>query len=154
MTEPTTEGKPEKPEMLFQVDQQVSINAYFEADVDGELVKFQITNRYGASADKIVKTAFASIEAFKALRQAYPKPKMQTASTTIPVRDETGVPVVDGNTGKPVMTDLPEGVHLFTVSGLVHDKNKDAQKDILRVFSLEAPYKKGFAVGSSQPPPE
>lgn len=73
---------------------------------------------------------------------------------TIPVRDENGTPVVDGNTGQPVMTDLPEGVHLYTVAGLVHDKNKDGTKDILKVFTVEQPYHKGYGVSCFHPPAE
>lgn len=80
--------------------------------------------------------------------------KLPAPQSTIPVTDETGIPVVDGNTGKPVTTNLPEGVHLFTVSGLVHDKNKDGTKDLLKVFTVEAPYNKGYGVTCFHAPPE
>jgi len=72
----------------------------------------------------------------------------------IPARDETGVEIVDGNTGEPVMTNLPDGVHLYTVSGLVHDKNKAGDKDILKVFTVEAPYNKGYGVACFHVPAE
>ena len=75
-------------------------------------------------------------------------------ANTVPMRDETGDPVVDGNTGQPVMENLPEGVHLFTVAGLVHDKNKDGTKDILKVFTVEQPYHKGYGVACFHPPAE
>jgi hypothetical protein len=58
----------------YQVDQQVSVNAFFEADVEGETVKFQVTSRYGSTPEKIVKTTEAAIEAYKILRAAYPMP--------------------------------------------------------------------------------
>jgi len=77
--------------------------------------------------------------------------KMAIPQSTIPVTDETGVPVVDGNTGKPAMTTLPEGVALYTVAGLVHDKNKDGTKDLLKVFTVEAPYNKGYGVTCFHP---
>ena len=75
-------------------------------------------------------------------------------SNVVPARDENGTPVVDGNTGEPVMTSLPEGTHLFTVAGLVHDKNKDKTKDILKVFTVETPYNKGYGVACFHPSAE
>lgn len=73
MTTPTQEVKPEQ-QYIYQTDQQVSVNAFIEIEVDGEPVKFQVTSRYGASPDKITKTASAAIEAYKSLRTSYPKP--------------------------------------------------------------------------------
>jgi hypothetical protein len=72
-------------------------------------------------------------------------------TSKIPAQDETGVPIIDGNTGEAVLTDLPEGVHLYTVAGLVHDKNKEGTKDILKVFTIEAPYHKGYGVSCFHP---
>jgi len=72
---------------------------------------------------------------------------------TIPVRDENGTPVVDGNTGQPVMTTLPQGVRLYQVSGLAHDKTKNS-KDVLKVWTVEEPYNKGYGVSCFHPPAE
>jgi hypothetical protein len=64
--------------------------------------------------------------------------------------DETGTPIVDAE-GKPVTAPLPQGVHLFTVAGLFHDKNKDGTKDILKVLTVEPPYNKGYGVSCFHP---
>ena len=72
MTEPTQAVKSEM-DFIYQVDQQVSVNAFIDIDINGEPVRFQITNRYNSSAEKIVKTTTAAIEAFAALRAQYPR---------------------------------------------------------------------------------
>jgi hypothetical protein len=72
-------------------------------------------------------------------------------TNTIPVIDELGAPVVNAD-GKPEMTKLPDGVRLYTVASLVHDKNKDGTKDILKVFTVEPPYNKGYGVACFHPP--
>lgn len=71
---------------------------------------------------------------------------------TIPVRDENGTPVVDQDRN-PVMTTLPEGVHLFQVTGLAHDKTQTG-KDVLKVWTAEEPYNKGYGVSCFHPPAE
>lgn len=73
-------------------------------------------------------------------------------SSTVPAVDELGTAIVDGNTGEQQTVQLPEGVHLFTVASLVHDKNKDGTKDILKVFTVEQPYNKGYGVACFHPP--
>jgi hypothetical protein len=83
----------------YQVDQQVSVNAFFEAVVEGETVKFQVTSRYGSTPDKIVKTTEAAIEAYKALRAAYPLPERPAF---IPAPQEPiHQPIDDGGNGLP-----------------------------------------------------
>lgn len=68
-------------------------------------------------------------------------------------RDATGLPVVDPE-GKPVMVNLPDGVHLFTVAGVFHDQNKDKDKDILKVVTVEKPYNSKYGVSCFHAPPE
>lgn len=76
-----TDQTPEvKQNYNYQTDQQVSVNAYLEIAVNGEPVKFQVTSRYGASPEKIVKTTEAAITAYSMLRVMYPKPEATTAS--------------------------------------------------------------------------
>jgi len=72
MTEPTQAVKQEM-EFMYQVDQQVSVNAFIDIDINGEAVRFQITNRYNSNPEKIVKTTQAAIEAFTQLRSLYPR---------------------------------------------------------------------------------
>lgn len=72
---------------------------------------------------------------------------------TIPLRDENGTLVVDANTMQPQMVPLPEGVHLFTVAGLAHDKTKSG-KDVLKVWTVETPYNGGYGVSCFHPPAE
>lgn len=149
-----TDQKPEvKPELqhVYHTDQQVSVNAYFDADVNGEAVKFQVTSRYGSTAEKIVKTTEAAITAYSMLRALYPKP---VPSTKTPLVDETGTPVVDAQTGAPVMTDLPAGVKVYRVAGLAHDKTATTKKDVLKVWTAEEPYNKGYGVSCFHPPAE
>jgi hypothetical protein len=67
----------------YQVDQQVSINAFFDAPIDNELVRFQVTSRYGSSPEKIVKTTEAAIEAYKELRAAHPLPEKVAAPAPV-----------------------------------------------------------------------
>ena len=149
MTDQKPEVKPEY-EYQYQVDQQVSVNAYFETEINGEAVKFQVTSRYGSTAEKIVKTTEAAITAYSMLRALYPKP---VPSTKTPLVDETGTPVVDAQTGAPVMTDLPAGVKVYRVAGLAHDQTKNG-KDVLKVWTTEEPYSKGYGVSCFHPPAE
>lgn len=153
MTEPNPVVKPEL-QHVYHTDQQVSVNAYFEAEINGEAVKFQIMSRYGSTAEKIVKTTEAAITAYSMLRALYPKPAPPPAPTgTIPMRDETGVPVVDVQTGAVIQAPLPVGVKLYTVSGVAHDRTKSG-KDVLKVWTVEDPYNKGYGVSCFHPPHE
>ena len=72
MTEPNQAVKQEM-EFTYSVDQQVSVNAFIDIDINGEPVRFQITNRYNSNPEKIVKTTQAAIEAFTQLRGLYPR---------------------------------------------------------------------------------
>lgn len=71
MTQP--EVKAPEQDYHYQVDQQVSVNARIQVEIDGETVDFQITSRYGASTEKILKTASHAIEAYQMLRQEFPR---------------------------------------------------------------------------------
>ncbi len=73
MTEPTQAVNPTS--FNYSVDQQVSVNAFIDIDVNGEPVKFQITSRYNSTPEKIVKTTKAAIEAFAAIRAEYQRPE-------------------------------------------------------------------------------
>ena len=57
----------------YNIDQKVSINAFFDVDINGEPVRFQVTSRYHATPEEIAKTTEAGIEAFTLLRQKYPR---------------------------------------------------------------------------------
>jgi hypothetical protein len=157
MTDQKTEVKTEvKPELqhVYHTDQQVSVNAYFEADVNGETVKFQITSRYGSTTAKIVSTTEALVTAYSMLRAMFPKPAPPPIPTaTIPMTDETGVPVVDSQTGQAVQALLPAGVRLYTVAGVAHDQTKTG-KDVMKVWTVEEPYGKGYGVSCFHPPAE
>lgn len=71
MAEPTQEVKTS---FNYAVEQQVSVNAFIDVEINGEAVKFQITSRYNSTPDKIVKTTKAAIEAFAQIRSEYPRP--------------------------------------------------------------------------------
>jgi hypothetical protein len=96
-----TETKPEQ-EYVYQVDQQVSVNAFIDVDVRGENVRFQITNRYGASPEKVIKTAMASIEAYIALRDLFPRTLVTPTLPPEKKLDGTQPQSVMGNT-RPVV---------------------------------------------------
>ena len=55
-----------KQQFTYAVDQQVSVNAFIDVEIEGENVRFQITSRYNSTADKIVKTTKEAIAAFAA----------------------------------------------------------------------------------------
>src|SRR5258706_5467186 len=71
-----------------------------------------------------------------------PKPLPESANK-IPLTDENGTPVVDINRN-PVMSALPDGVHVFTVAGFGHDRTKSSNKDVLKGWTQEKPYIKGY----------
>lgn len=75
MTTPNAEAKQIEQDYHYQVDQQVSVNAFFDAPIDSETVRFQVTSRYGASPEKIIRTTEAAIEAYKQLRATHPLPE-------------------------------------------------------------------------------
>ena len=66
-------------------------------------------------------------------------------------RDETGVPVVDGD-GNAIMTNLPEGTNLYTVKAVFHDRTKTGNKDVLKVVTVEKPYDTKYGVSCFHPP--
>ncbi len=83
MTEPTQAVNATS--FNYSVDQQVSVNAFIDIEINGEPVRFQITSRYNSTAEKIVKTTKAAIEAFALIRAEYHKPSQPTQ----PAKSET-----------------------------------------------------------------
>lgn len=149
MTDPTEVKQELKYE--YQVDQKVSVNSNIDVEINGEVVRFLVTARHGSAAENIVKLTESAITAYSMLRALFPKP---TPSTKTPLVDETGTPVMDAQTGAPVMTDLPAGVKVYRVAGLAHDKTKTTNKDVLKVWTAEEPYNKGYGVSCFHPPAE
>ena len=76
----------------------------------------------------------------KVLSSISPAPANQ-----IPAKDENGTPIIDGNSGQPAMTILPNGTHLFAVKALFHGKTKTG-KDTLGVVTVEPPYNRKWGV--------
>lgn len=107
MTQPNPEVKEQQ--YIYQTDQQVSVNAFVDVLVDGEAVKFQVTSRYGSTPEKIFKTTSAAIEAYRMLRQSYPKP--EHAPRVSDVAPESGEKKYEP---KPVQHEgLPDGMDAF-----------------------------------------
>lgn len=97
-----------KQQFTYAVDQQVSVNAFIDIDIEGENVRFQITSRYNSTADKIVKTTKEAIAAFAALRVEYPRTE-RTPAPAQPTQTQTGEKKKFEN--KPVpASELPEGL--------------------------------------------
>jgi hypothetical protein len=85
MEKPTTE----KPEVTqtFARDQAVSINSFFDVEIEGETVRLQITTRNGADTARIVSVVNEHIGAYTALRQEHPRTVVQVKPATAePVR--------------------------------------------------------------------
>ena len=122
MTEPTQAVKSEM-EFMYQVDQQVSVNAFIDIDINGESVRFQITNRYNSSAEKIVKTTTAAIEAFTALRAQYPRsvqpPQSKPAEHKQEFKEEHAGTYEDPRSFKAVavVVSMTDGKQYFKVKG-------------------------------------
>jgi hypothetical protein len=97
---------------IYNTDQQVSVNAFIDIDIEGENVRFQVTSRYGAKSEKIVTTTAQAIAAYKELRGMYPRPV-----AIVPEQVEKRVPIDDS--GNP----LPE-IKVATAGKLAYeDKN-------------------------------
>jgi len=77
--------------------------------------------------------------------------KAKPAPTTVQERDDSGIPVVDGE-GQPVLIPLPANTHLFTVKGFYRGQNKDKTKDFLKVVVEEKPYNGKFGHNVFHPP--
>ena len=67
------EDKTPKMEYTYSVEQEASVNSYFDLEIGGETARFQITARYGTTPEKIVKTVDALITAYSNLRELYPR---------------------------------------------------------------------------------
>lgn len=112
------------PNYLYQVDQQVSVNAYFETEIGGETVRFQLTARYGATAEKIAKTLRTTIEAYQGLRQEFPRqvvtpPTAPTEPTRHPIDDS-------GNEQPQVLTATAGRLSIEMKDGRYYYKVMDA----------------------------
>jgi hypothetical protein len=83
-------------------------------------------------------------------RPATTQRKPTPTATKIQERDETGTPVIDGE-GKPVMVDLPQGAHLFTVKKVYHGKTQTG-KDFVGIITEEKPYSIKWGVKCFHPP--
>ena len=57
----------------YQVEQEVSVNAFLDVEISNEWHKIQVTNRYGSTPEKIVATAENLISAIAVLREAHPR---------------------------------------------------------------------------------
>jgi hypothetical protein len=101
--------QPKEQEYVYQVDQQVSINAFLDVPIDAELVRFQVTSRYGSTAEKIVKTTEAVIDAYKQLRAAHPLPERKTVEAPRPAEQAATSEAKKGYEHKPVAS-VPDGL--------------------------------------------
>ena len=118
------ETKPIEQDYHYQVDQQVSVNAFLDIDILGETVRFQVTNRYGATPEKIIKTVKAEIEAYAALRQEFPRaivqpqPQKPTEPTYQPIDDGgNDLPDVKSFTAEKLVVDMHDSKFSFKVTG-------------------------------------
>lgn len=104
----------------YQVDQQVSVNAYFDTEIEGETVRFQITSRYNSTPEKIVKTVNTAIKAFEMLRQDHSRqfiaPPVQEVRVPI---DDSGneQPEVKTFTADKLSVSMHDGKYYYKVVG-------------------------------------
>lgn len=104
----------------YQVDQQVSINGFFDVEINGETARFQITNRYGATPEKIVKTVKAAIDAFTLLRQEFPRNLVVAKPQEVrqPIDDSGNeLPTVNTFTATRMTVDMHNGKLSFKACG-------------------------------------
>lgn len=95
----------------YSKEQTASVNAFVDIDVNGEVVRFQITSRFGATPEMIAKTATSAVEAFKLLRESYPRPEgkvspapQQTTEKKFEVKPVDAAELPEG---------LPDGIEAF-----------------------------------------
>ncbi len=69
----TEETKTPKMDYTYNVEQEASVNSYFDVEIGGETARLQITARYGTTAEKIIKTVDALITAYGTLRELHPR---------------------------------------------------------------------------------
>lgn len=123
----TQQEQPQAPKQdyHYQVDQQVSVNAYFDVDVAGETVRFQITSRHGSTPEKIIKNVEAAIEAYTILREKHPRNLVQVQQPPAPQEpkyqpiDDSGHELPNTNffTADKLTVDMHDGKFFFKVSG-------------------------------------
>jgi hypothetical protein len=120
-------------------------------------VPINVTARAATSADALRDLMKTVVWAMGEYEMTVEKPAPPAAPVvpqpTITVTDETGVPVIDAVTGKPMTAPLPEGVRLYTVAQVFHDKTKSG-KDVLKVITAEEPYNTKYGVSCFHPSPE
>jgi hypothetical protein len=102
------------PEYQYQVDQQASVNAFFDVGIGSEYVRLQITARYGSTPEKIAKTTEALISAYSLLRAAHPlldvapKPAATTANANA---SQTALQPIGAPEPKKSYTNSPVPAH-------------------------------------------
>ena len=113
--------------------------------VDKDGFEHLVTSRSWSAA-----SLFQGVEQVKELiaKQEGKAPNVRPAQT-MQERDENGTPVVNGE-GKPVMTNLPDGVGLYTVKQLFHGLTKN-KKDYLGVVTVEKPHNRKWGVKCFHP---
>ena len=120
------QDKPLEYDYHYNVDQQVSVNAFMEVNIDGEAVRFQVTSRYGSTPEKIARTVHATIDAYRLLRQEYPRQLIQpppaepqdTEPKYTPV-DDTGseLPPINRFIVERLSVKLEDGKFFYKVMG-------------------------------------
>jgi hypothetical protein len=120
----TTQDAPKaiEQEYHYQVDQQVSVNSFIDIDINGENVRFQVTSRYGATPEKIVKTTKAEIDAYILLRQEYPRTLIAPPAPSEPKYvnvDGGGNETADSKTFtvERISIKIEDGHHYYKVMG-------------------------------------
>lgn len=125
MAEPTKEAKQQ--EYYYQTDQQVSVNAFFDVQIGIETYRMQVTSRYGSTAEKVVSTTEALIEALSILREKHPRPlveAMQQTGSPAPERKSYEV--------KPVpASEVPEELPSPSEGGMDYFKDEFDEIEII-----------------------
>ena len=90
---------------VYHMEQAVSVNGYFDVEIDGEHQRVQVTARNGADAARVFSVVEVYIEGIRLLRQKYPQ-------TEIVKEAQSNAPGPDSKkpyTPKPVpQNELPE----------------------------------------------
>lgn len=141
MSEPTKEANVQQ---TFARDQAVSINSFFETEINGETLKLQVTSRLGADAAKIAAVVMEHIEALAKLRATYPKPVYPSTGGD-PVRvavDDNGneLPEIKTALAGRLSMDMKDGKTYFKVMDCVFPKGARTTKFGITIWpeALEA----------------
>jgi hypothetical protein len=144
----------------YQVDQQVSVNAFIEIPVLDEIVKFQVTTRYGATPEKIVNTTEAAILAYQKLRTDYPMPERTIPAPQAPAEpvrqpiDDSGsdLPAVKVAIGGRLSWELKDGKYNYKVLDAVFAAGERGTKYGINVYP-EVLAAANLIVDAGQPTP-